>query len=197
MKRLRVERFAEFTEEDVRVSQGATIQVRSNAYSVPSRLRGEKVRVRIYDDRLEIYYAQKRQLTVERLRGRGSHRINYRHVICSLSRKPGAFQRYRYREDLFPTIVFRQAYDALSDRLPQRRADIEYLGCLKIAAETMECEVEQALRAILQDGGTPTTEAVRALVQPVAPVVPKLELAAVDLRCYDRLLGDEVREVAS
>lgn len=197
MKRLRVERFAEFTEEEVRVSQGATIQVRSNAYSVPSRLRGEKVRVRIYDDRLEVYYAQKRQLTVERLRGRGGHRINYRHVIWSLSRKPGAFQRYRYREDLFPAVVFRRAYDALSERLPQRRADIEYLGCLKIAAETMQCEVELALDLLLEGGKIPTAEAVRALVQPAAPVVPQLELAAVDLSCYDQLLADGIQEVAS
>ncbi len=197
MKLLRVERLAEFTEQEARVSQGSTIQVRSNTYSVPSRLRGEKVRVRIYDDRLEVYYAQKRQLTVERLRGRGGHRINYRHVIWSLSRKPGAFQRYRYREDLFPTIVFRRAYDALSDRLPQRRADIEYLGCLKLAAETMECEVEAALEALLEVGEPLTTEAVRDLVQPTAPVIPELELAVVDLRCYDRLLENGVREVAS
>ena len=113
MKLLRVERLAEFTEEEARVSQGSTINVRSNVYSVPSRLRGEKVRVRLYDDRLEIYYAQKHQLTVERLRGRGGHRINYRHVIAALVRKPGAFQRYRFREDLFPSLVFRRAYDSL------------------------------------------------------------------------------------
>ena len=118
-------------------------------------------------------------------------------MIWSLTRKPGAFQRYRYREDLFPTIVFRRAYDALSDRLPQRRADIEYLGCLKLAAETMECEVEAALEALLEVGEPLTTEAVRDLVQPTAPVIPELELAVVDLRCYDRLLENGAREAAS
>lgn len=197
MKQVRVNRLAEFTEEDVRVSQGSTIQVRSNTYSVPSRLRGEKVRVRIYDERLEIYYAQKHQFTVERLRGRSGHRINYRHVIWALDRKPGAFQRYRYREDLFPSLSFRRAYDALSESLPQRRADIEYLCCLKLASETMECEVEAALEALLEAGESPCAEAVRDLVQPAEATVPELELPVVDLSSYDSLLGSEVREVAS
>jgi hypothetical protein len=197
MKCLRAERVAEFTEEEVGVSQGSTIAVRSNVYSVPSRLRGEKVRVRIYEDRLEVYYAQKRQLTVERLRGRGGHRINYRHVISSLVRKPGAFQRYRYREDLFPSLVFRRAYDVLADGLPERRADIEYLNCLKLAAETMECEVEAALAMLLEAGELPRAEAVRELVQPGSRSAPVVELGAVDLRSYDALLEGGVREVAS
>jgi hypothetical protein len=197
MKKLRVARLAEFTEEEARVSQGSTIQVRANTYSVPSRLRGEKVRVRIYDDRLEIFYAQKHQLTVERLCGRGGHRINYRHVIWSLVRKPGAFERYRYREDLFPSLAFRRAYDALSKGLPQRRADIQYLACLKLAVETMECDVEAALEVLLEAGELPTAGAVRDLVQPPVAVVPQLEPAVIDLRSYDSLLEGKVREVAS
>ena len=39
--------------------------------------------------------------------------IDYRHVIDSLVRKPGAFARYLYREELFPRPTFRQAYDRL------------------------------------------------------------------------------------
>ena len=50
-----------------------------------------------------------------RLRGQGKHTINYRHVIDWLVRKPGAFENYRYREDLFPTSRFRMAYDALRE----------------------------------------------------------------------------------
>ncbi len=30
-------------------------------------------------------------MSIERLRGRNGHRINYRHIIWSLVRKPGAF----------------------------------------------------------------------------------------------------------
>ena len=89
---------------------------------------------------MEIYYAREHQFTVPRLHGKGGHRINYRHVIWSLVRKPGAFERYHYREDLFPTLTFRRACDELVGRLPQRQAELEYLRCLQLAAETMECE---------------------------------------------------------
>jgi hypothetical protein len=64
-------------------------------------------------------------------------------------RKPGAFERCRYREDLFPSLVFRKSYDALCTALPMNRAAGEYLKCLKIAAETMEADVEKALADLL------------------------------------------------
>lgn len=197
MRPLRVRRLPEFSEVDVRVTQGATIRVKANVYSVPSRMKGETVRVRVYDDRLEVYYAQKHELTVERLVGSGGHRVNYRHVISSLVRKPGAFERYRYREDLFPTLTFRMAYDALCKRLPERRAVLEYLRTLQLAAETMECEVETALSLLLEQGELPTAQTLKDLVRPEAPVIPKVSLSAIDLRTYDSLLQEKILEEAS
>ena len=92
-----------------------TIRVQHNSYSVPSRLRDQQVTVSVFDDRLEVYYKGVHQLSTERLLDRNGHYINYRHIIWSLVRKPGAFQRYKYREDLFPTPVFRLAYDTPLD----------------------------------------------------------------------------------
>jgi hypothetical protein len=197
MKPLKAKRLPEFREVDVRVSGGATINVKTNVYSVPARLKGEKVRVRVYDDRLEIYYAQQHQFTVPRLLGRCGHRINYRHVIWSLVRKPGAFQRYRYREDLFPSLTFRRAYDELSKVLPQRQADLEYLRCLQLAAETMECEVETALWLLLEDSRLPTSQLVKDLVRPEKPKIPVVSIQEVDLRSYDSLLEHNELEAAS
>ncbi len=197
MKPLRVKRLPEFSEVDVRVSEGSTMRVKANVYSVPSRLKGELVRVRIYDDRLEIYYAQKHQFSVERLLGKGGHRVNYRHMIHSMVRKPGAFQRYRYREDLFPAFTFRLAYDELSRSLPQWDADLEYLRCLQLAAETMECDVETALSLLLEDGRLPTAQAVKDLVGPEIPAVPVVLIEEVDLTSYDSLLQQNEVEVAS
>jgi hypothetical protein len=84
----------------------------------------------LYDLHLEVYYGDSRQLVVERLRGEGKHRIDYRHVIWSLVKKPWALARYRYREALFPTLLWRRAYEALSGKLPERQADLEYLRTL-------------------------------------------------------------------
>ena len=69
---------------------------------------------------LEVYHATTHLLSMPRLLGTGQHRIDYRHVIWSLVRKPGAFAHYRYRDELFPSLVFRRAYDALSAQTPER-----------------------------------------------------------------------------
>ncbi|MCX5742388.1 MAG: IS21 family transposase [Proteobacteria bacterium] len=100
MRELAVAKLPEYVEEDVRVSDWSTVRIKHCAYSVPSRLMGEWTRVRIFDDRIEIYFADELQLMCERLRGRNLKRIDYRHVIWSLIRKPGAFARYVFREVL-------------------------------------------------------------------------------------------------
>ncbi len=65
---------------------------------------------------LEIWYGQKKVDTLPRLRGEGKYKVNYRHIIDSLVRKPGAFENYRYRNAMFPTSRFRIAYDYLKER---------------------------------------------------------------------------------
>jgi len=98
MRPVTMARLPEFTEVDTRVSSWSTISIKSNVYSVPSRLIGEKVMVRVYEGRIDVYYGGKVQLSTQRLLGRGGHRINYRHIIWSLVKKPGAFRLYRYKE---------------------------------------------------------------------------------------------------
>jgi hypothetical protein len=170
------------------VTSWSTIRVKRNTYSVSSSLIGETVRVRVYDERLEVYYGDAKQLEVERLLGEGGHVINYRHIIWSLVRKPGAFARYKYREALFPSLSFRRAYDALLSARPEREADIEYLRILHLAASTMEAEVQAALELLHEANTLPSACAVRAMVAPEQPDVPALEVAEVDLRDYDSLL---------
>ncbi len=97
----------------VRVDSGSLISVGNNNYSVSSRLIGERVKVRVTAETVAIWYANRKVDELLRLRGRGKHRVDYRHIIDWLVRKPGAFENYRYKEDLFPTSRFRMAYDAL------------------------------------------------------------------------------------
>jgi transposase InsO family protein len=189
MKPVTAERVPEFAEIDIRVTARSTIHVKHNAYSVPSRLIGEMVRVRIYDDRLEVYYGGSHQLTVERLLGRGGHRINYRHIIWSLVRKPGAFRLFKYREDLFPSLTFRRAYDALCKREGDRRGSLEYLRILHLAASTSESEVEAALELVLDEGTLCHMDQIKALVDSSGSLEPpQMAPPSVDLSCYDALL---------
>lgn len=189
MKPVTADRVPEFTEIDVRVTSRSTIHVKYNVYSVPSRLIGEMVRVRMYDDRVEVYYGGKHQLTMERLLGRGGHRINYRHIIWSLVRKPGAFRLFKYREALFPSLTFRRAYDALCTTQGDRRGSLEYLRILHLAASTTESEVEAALELVLEEGALVRMEQIKALVDSSGSLEPpKMAPPSVDLSCYDALL---------
>src|SRR6185437_3785998 len=89
----------------VRVDRGSTIHVQGNTYSVASRLIGERVEARLYMERVEVWYGQRRVESLPRLRGRGKHRVEYRQVIDWLVRKPGAFADYRYRQEWLPPSV--------------------------------------------------------------------------------------------
>lgn len=190
MQPISVTRLPEYTETRATVGQGSTIRVKHNIYSVPSRLMGEEILVRVFDDRLEVFHGGTHQFKVERLLGKGGHRIYYRHIIESLVRKPGAFERYKYRDDLFPTVLFRRAYDALAQALPStRKADLEYLRILHLAASTMESEVETALEILLSQGILPISGKVKELVNPDQPKVPEVPELIVNLRTYDDLLG--------
>ena len=175
----------------VRVSRFSTIQVLRTTYSVPARLIGATVLVRVRAAALEVYRGSTTLLTMARLQGHGRHRIDDRHVIWSLVRKPGAFAHYRYRDDLVPTLAFRRAYDALAATRPER-ADREYVRVLHLAASTSASEVEAALALVLEQGAVPTLDAVREVVRAPGPAaVPALTSAALDLGVYDRLLGGE------
>ena len=95
---------------------------------------------------------------MERVRGeKRGQRVNYRHVIGSLVRKPGAFARYRFREQMFPTMTFRLAYDALKRNGVGERADVEYVRILHLAATTMESTVDSALALLLGGRRIPST----------------------------------------
>ena len=192
MRPLSAARLPRYRELRTRVTSNGTISVKRNTYSVPPRLSGEQVVVRIYDLSLEVFYGGRRQLVIERVRGEGKHRIDYRHVIWSLVKKPWGFARYRYREALFPTTTFRQAYEMLAASLPERQADLEYLRVLHLAASTMECDVEVAVELLLSDERPPTVDAVRSLVAPRQPEIPAMAPLAVDLASYDELLVAEV-----
>jgi hypothetical protein len=188
MRPVTVKRLPEYTEEGVQVTSWSTIRVKHNTYSVPSRLIGETVRARLYDDRIEIFYAGVCQFVVERLHGRNGHRINYRHIIWWLVQKPGAFARYKYRQDLFPTLTFRKTYDALCASVSGLKADIEYLRILHLAASTMEADVEVALELLAEASTVPLAECVKALVAPTVAEVPEMPVLQVDLSIYDALL---------
>jgi hypothetical protein len=179
-------RIEDFRRERVTVTRFSTIRAADNTYSVSSRLIGEVVDLRLYAETIEVWHGERLVATMERQRGRGSVTIDYRHVIWSLVRKPGAFARYRYREALFPTLTFRRAYDALSERLGSA-ADVEYVRILHLAASTSESAVERALEVLLGREELRDYAQVRAAAAPEPIEVPSTAIDPPDLRTYDAI----------
>ncbi len=181
-------RMPEYTGHQPTVSRWSTIRIGKRNYSVPSRLIGHRVEVRQFASVLEVRYAGQLVERMPRLRADQEARIDYRHVIWSLVRKPGAFARYRYREELFPSLVFRRAYDRLRQWRGER-ADIEYVRILHLAASTLEVRVDKALTELLDRGQPFDYVRVKTLAGPAQRAVPQVAIPAVDLERYDLLIG--------
>jgi transposase len=196
LRQLPERRLEACSKESHRVSRSSTIYVRHNHYSLPSQLIGEKVSVRVYSEHLEVWYAGKKLEQMDRLHGSGKAAINYRHIIHSLVKKPGAFAHYRFQASLFPRLIFRVAYDELKERQPAT-ADREYVRLLKLAAEVSEEWVAEVLREMSEQGQRISAAAVEELIearvgQPQSGV-PPMAVREVTLASYDQLLaGEEV-----
>jgi hypothetical protein len=188
MRELPERRMESAKRERVKVDSGSLIYVDRNVYSVPSRLIGEIVEARMTIDQVEVWYGQRKVAEMPRLRGRRKHRVDYRHIIDWLVRKPGAFENYRYRDELFPTSRFRMAFDALEERHGVRGGK-EYLLILELAAKESEAKVDEALRTLLElsevEISARRIEEMLGFEQRVS--LREVEVAAVDLRIFDQL----------
>jgi hypothetical protein len=185
-------RFPEAHEIAVRVSCYSTARVKNCAYSVPSRLIGAWVDARLTEAEVCFHYRGEPIARYPRSQCQ-EPRIDYRHVIDSLVRKPGAFARYLYREELFPRPAFRQAYDRLR-AADEGKASARYLRLLQVAAEFGEDRVADALGRALRQDELPLADLIEAgLREPSLERVTALAAFTPDLSAYDRL----ITEVAS
>ena len=190
MKPLQETPLANRVRHKVRVSSGSHLRVLKKSYSVPTSLIGKKVTVYIHEWSIDVYYAGQLVDTLPRLIGQKSYHVNYRHLIDTLLRKPGGFRRYRYREDLFPQRIFRQAWEQLQQWYPPRRADIIYLRVLRLAARTLESDVAAALELLVNRGRQWNETDIEQLLEPEPLAIPNLNQRTVQLGRYDRLLTE-------
>ena len=134
LRALPAHRLPEYSEVECKVRRTSTVRVHRHSYSVSARLIGLKVQVRLFAERVEILHQAKVVCRGERLRGTQPRaRIDYRHVIGSLLRKPGAFDQYCWREELFPSLTFRHAHDVLRGAHPDRTGRLDVTRTVKLA----------------------------------------------------------------
>lgn len=192
LKQLPVKRLNDCKEFNVTVGPGSTVQVAHNTYSVHSRLIGEKIKIKLKAEYIEIRYGNKKVDEFPRLRGTSKHKIQYRHIIDWLIRKPGAFANYRYRDDLFPTTHFRMAYDYLKEKEPSN-ASKEYLKILHLAAKESETGVDNALRLLFDKGEIISLDSVKKILESneQAPLLTDVKISDVNLNSYDELYENQ------
>jgi len=183
----------DYTETMVRVNNNSTIRVCKRVYSVPSKLIGSRLRARIHETHIVLLDGM---VILAELPLRGGDRgavIDFRHVIKWLVRKPGAFSQYRWREAMFPSLVWRAAYDHLCRRHDAHAADVCYLQILELAAGqglgAVENMVEQLLLAPKPVVNAAEVNALLRTCEDEAMAFRHREAMPVSLQVYDGLLG--------
>jgi hypothetical protein len=179
---LPTESFKDFKKINITVGKSSTIRVSQNTYSVPSRLIGEKIDIHIHSDKLELFYGQQKIDSIPRIIGKNKHKINYHHIIHSLVKKPGAFESYRYKTDLFPNSFFRMAYDSLGEK--------KYLLLLLFAHEEGEDKVTEILKFLIQKEKTIELISIKKLASQKIEIIPEDTIKMIDLKEYDNLLKE-------
>ena len=185
-------RTADFEEKVIPVTSSGGFMLRRVFYTVPSRLIGHRLRVRIYDDRLECFLGATPVATLRRGQPvsdcKGGHVVDYRHVIHALRRKPMALRSLVYREQLFPRPAYARAFEALRDRCDERHACKTMVELLMLAHErACEAELADAMTGDLDAGRLPDLAALRARFRPDETPVPSVTVELAPLNVYDEL----------
>jgi len=187
-------RTCDYEQVTVRVTSSGGFTLRKVFYTVPSRLIGHRLRVRLHDDRLEVFIGGTPLMTLPRGRahpsGRHDQVVDYRHVIHSLRKKPMALLNLVYRDRLFPREAYRRTFEALLERLPDRQACRIMVDLLALAHDR-GCEAELAglLATDLDAGRLPDPAALRAHFAPDPARVPHVTVRLVPLDSYDALVS--------
>ena len=189
----------DYTEERLRVSSTSTINVRRVVYSVPSRLIGERLIIRLFDNRLACYLGSAHAITLQRLHPKGTQRarqIDYRHVIGSLARKPMALYHAQLRNDILPNDQWRQLWQRGGQQLAPRQLCYLLVGALEIAAtHDNEAEVAMHLRTLLHEEQEPSLLMLQKRLGLANTTLPESAAQQTmqqhDLDSYDTLLGQQ------
>ena len=185
-------RAADYEETGVQVTSSSGFILRRVFYTVPSRLIGHRLGVRIYDDRLELFLSGTHHLTLPRGRARypgpNVHVVNYRHVIHSLKKKPMALLNLVYRDALFPREAYRQCFERALERLTEREACRLTVTLLALAhEENCEAELAAAIDQALKAGGLPVPGDLKACFAPHPARMPGVDVARAPLAGYGAL----------
>ena len=193
LKPLPERRTTDYEEARVQVTSSGGFLLRRVFYSVPSRLIGHRLNVRLYDDRLECFLGSTQLLTLRRGRppqgsGKHGHVVDYPHVIHALRKKPMALLNLVYRDQLFPRRAYARAFEALLSAESEKQACHTMVGLLALAHDrACEAELAEAINADLDAGVLPDLVGLRERFTPDQIAIPDVAVELVPLAAYDEL----------
>jgi hypothetical protein len=197
------ERQAEYQVVLTGVSSGSTICVRCILYTVPSRLIGTRLRIHLYQDRLVCLVSNQQVAELPRVYAnaksgkRRAHAVNYRHVIDSLYKKPGAFAHCQYRDELLPNEQWRSLWQQMVQQHDLQSAGKLMVNALYLAAKL---DREHSIAVWLAHELDERTLTLRGLRQqfepPVTLTVHTNHFIQHSLLDYDQLLNAQGRYLA-
>jgi len=193
LRPLPVRRTVDFEEVDARVSKYGVFTAKGVTYSVPSRLIGHRLKVRLHSAHIEAWLGGVKVFECERLRGsvqdRHPKRIDWRHMMPSLRRKPGAFARWVMRDAMFPRSEYAQAWQRISQRLSEREACRLMVNLLDLADRAnVVVELARVLAALGERDELPDIDVLRAQFAPRPTLMPVVEVMLPPAAVYDELL---------
>jgi transposase InsO family protein len=193
LRPLPVRRTVDFEEIDARVSKFGVFSAKSALYSVPSRLAGHRLKVRLYRAHLEAWLGGVKVFECERLYGsvkdRHPKRIDWRHMLPSLKRKPGAFARWLLRDAMFPRSEYAQAWQRIRERLDERAACRLMVALLDLANQAnVVAELAGVLAEMHVRDTLPDIEALRERFAPRPTQMPSVQVVLPAAAIYDELL---------
>ena len=128
--------------KSIKVSNLAIIIVKGMRYSVPSNLSGHTITLHVYQNQIKVFLGSSFVFCFIRKyldKGNSRYVINYKHVIHSLIKKPAAFRKCQYRNELLPNDCYRQIWVYLDQTENIKVAPKIMLRLLKLAAD-YNCE---------------------------------------------------------
>jgi hypothetical protein len=194
LQALPASRTCDYEETFAFVTSSGGFTLRKVFYTVPSRLVGHRLRVKLYDDRLDLLIGATLLMTLERGRhgpnGKHGHVVDYRHVIHTLRRKPMALLNLVYRDQLFPREAYRHTFERLRERLSDRAACKSIVELLSLAHDrACEAELAAVLSEHLRAGELPDLAALRTRFAPDPTRLPQVCVELVPLSVYETLTG--------
>jgi hypothetical protein len=185
-------RTADYEEKIVTVTSSGGFILRRVFYTAPSQLIGHRLRVHLYDERLECFLGATLMMTLRRGRpvseSKGGHIVDYHHVIHALRRKPMALNNLVYRDQLFPRPAYARAFAALHQSVGDKRACKLTVELLALAHDRgCEAELAELIDAELDAGRLPDLPFLRERFSPNSASVPAIKVALVALSSYDEL----------